>query len=45
MVNSTDFQAVFYQKIVAPPWYERNHWKYQVVVSKFEISAGPFLIK
>ncbi|WP_435387380.1 WxL domain-containing protein [Enterococcus faecalis] len=45
MVNSTDFQAVFYQKTVAPPWYKRNHWKYQVVVSKFKISAGPFFDK
>lgn len=45
MVNSTDFQAVFYQKTVAPPWYKRNHWKYQVVVSKFKISVGPFFDK
>ena len=41
MVNSTDFQAVL-PKTVAPPWYKRNHWKYQVVVSKFKISVGPF---
>uniref|UniRef100_UPI00387A4A75 WxL domain-containing protein n=1 Tax=Enterococcus faecalis TaxID=1351 RepID=UPI00387A4A75 len=45
MVNSTDFQAVFYQNTAAPPWYERNHWKYQVVVSKFKISVGPFFDK
>ncbi|EGO2579152.1 MULTISPECIES: WxL domain-containing protein [Enterococcus] len=45
MVNSTDFQAVFYQKTVVPPWYKRNHWKYQVVVSKFKISAGTFFDK
>jgi len=45
MVDSTDFQAVFYQKTVVPPWYKRNHWKYQVVVSKFKISVGPFFDK
>lgn len=45
MVDSTDFQAVFYQKTVAPPWYERNHWEYQAVVSKFKISAGTFFDK